>query len=81
MTSLFLYLSATIYREKESKDMDENKAKEEQTKVSKETNEAVDNSEETETEEDQNEERNSEDDFWGAKRPAIKNQQSRSLLV
>ena len=45
--------------------MDENKAKEEQTKVSKETNEAVDNSEETETEEEQNEERNSEDDFGG----------------
>ena len=79
MTSLFLYLSATIYREKESKDMDENKAKEEQTKVSEETNVAVDNNEETtkaveenlvdaeetETEEDQNEERNPQDDFGG----------------
>ena len=72
MTSLFLYLSATIYREKESKDMDENKAKEEQTKVSEETNKVVDNNEETtkiveetETDEDQNEERNTEDDFGG----------------
>ena len=52
--------------------MDENKAKEEQTKVSEETNKVVDNNEETtkiveetETEEEQNEERNSEDDFWG----------------
>lgn len=63
--------------------MDENKAKEEQTKVSEETDVAVDNSEETtkaveenvvdaeetETDEDQNEERNTEDDFGGRNAP------------
>ena len=52
--------------------MYEKKTKEQQTKVSEETNKVVDNNEETtkiveetETEEEQNEERNTEDDFGG----------------
>ena len=56
--------------------MDENKAKEEKTKVSEETNKVVDNNEETtkiveetETEEEQNEDRNTEDDFGGRNAP------------